>query len=94
MGERLPHSDGNWPNAPELLAESLVGVPDAEVRKITHENAARWFGFDPFTRRSPDACTVGALRAEVAGWDTSIEARFKARTSRTEFSTLTGSRVT
>ena len=89
-----PHSDGNWPNAPELLAESLVGVPDAEARKITHENAARWFGFDPFTRRSPDACTVGALRAEVAGWDTSIEARFKARTSRTEFSTLTGSRVT
>ena len=28
-----PHSDSTWPNAPELLAETLTGVPDDEVDK-------------------------------------------------------------
>jgi hypothetical protein len=76
-----PHSDGVWPNGPEILAHSLEGVSLEEVRKVTHENAARLYQFDPFIRRSPDACTVKALRAEVADWDTSTEWCFKHRTS-------------
>ena len=56
-------------------------MPDEEVRKITFENAARVFQFDPFTRRTPEQCTVRSLRAEVSDWDISPEARFKHRTS-------------
>ena len=39
---------------------------------MTHENAMRWYHFDPFAHRSRDKCTVGALRAEVAGHDVSV----------------------
>ena len=48
---------------------SLVGVPDAEVRKITYENACRHFRFDPFAHRAKERCTVGALRAEATHVD-------------------------
>jgi predicted TIM-barrel fold metal-dependent hydrolase len=67
-----PHSDSSWPEAPEELAAVAAGVPDAELSKITWENAARWYSFDPFEHRSKDDCTVGALRAEVSGHDTSV----------------------
>ena len=76
-----PHSSGIWPNGAEILAGCLEGVPDDEVSKITHQNAARLFQFDPFTRRTPEQCTVRSLRAEVSDWDISPEARFKHRTS-------------
>ena len=84
-----PHSDGNWPNAPELLAESIVGVPDTVVAKITHQNAARLFRFDPFSKRSPEQCTVGALRLEVGDWDVTTRSGFKMRESMTAFSRST-----
>ena len=45
------------------------GVPDDDLNKITHENAMRWYRFDPFAHRAREQCTVGALRAEVAGHD-------------------------
>jgi predicted TIM-barrel fold metal-dependent hydrolase len=64
-----PHSDSTWPNSPEMLSKSLVGVPDDETDKMTHRNAMRLFSFDPFSARSPEHCTVGALRAEAAGVD-------------------------
>ena len=49
-----PHSDSSWPNAPEELAAMAAqyDVPDAELDKITHENAMRWYRFDPFAHRS------------------------------------------
>jgi predicted TIM-barrel fold metal-dependent hydrolase len=80
-----PHSDGNWPNAPEVLEGSLEGVSDEEVHKITHANAARLFQFDPFFRRSSAACTVDALREEVADLDTTPTSRFKGRPSKVAF---------
>ncbi len=67
-----PHSDSLWPGAPEELAAVLTGVPDDEVAKITHENAMRWYSFDPFVHRAKSDCTVGALRAQAAGHDVSI----------------------
>ena len=76
-----PHSDGLWPNGPEILVHSLAGVSDEIAQKVTHENAARLFRFDPFSRRSPSSCTVKALRAEVADWDISTEWCFKHRSS-------------
>jgi predicted TIM-barrel fold metal-dependent hydrolase len=87
----FPHSDGIWPNGPELLAESLAGIPEHEVRKITWENAARTFRFDPFVARTPDACTVGSLRAEVADWDVSVQSRMPQRVSHSPFAKDTGS---
>ncbi|MGH7359976.1 MAG: amidohydrolase family protein, partial [Candidatus Rokuibacteriota bacterium] len=60
-----PHSDSSWPNSPESVAKQLAGVPDAEVAKITHENAMRIFRYDPFSRRSKEQSTTAALRAEV-----------------------------
>ena len=45
-----PHSDSMWPTAPEELAAVFEAndVPDDEIRKMTHENAMRWYSFDPF----------------------------------------------
>jgi predicted TIM-barrel fold metal-dependent hydrolase len=66
-----PHSDSNWPNAPEDLAnKALVGLTDEQVAKITHENAMRLFQFDPFATRSKETCTAAALRAESPDVDT------------------------
>jgi predicted TIM-barrel fold metal-dependent hydrolase len=66
-----PHSDSTWPESPERLAESLVGVPDDEVAAITHRNAMRIFSYDPFSVLDPAECTVGALRDRAADVDTS-----------------------
>ena len=76
-----PHSDSSWPNAPEELAAvaARFDVTDAELDKITHENAMRWYHFDPFAHRAREQCTVGALRAEAAGHDVAIHPMDKGR---------------
>jgi predicted TIM-barrel fold metal-dependent hydrolase len=81
-----PHSDSSWPEAPEELVRMAerYAVPDADLAKITHENAMRWYRFDPFAHRTPEQCTVGALRAEVAGHDVSIRPMDKGRFAHTE----------
>ena len=72
-----PHSDSSWPQAPEEFVSMCAkyGVPDDEMRAISHENAMRWYGFDPFTIRPKEQSTVGHLRqgvhsARVAMMDT------------------------
>ncbi len=74
-----PHSDSTWPNAPELLDETLTGVPDDEVDKITHLNAMAWYQFDPFAHRDRADCTVGALRASAADHDITVQPMDKGR---------------
>jgi hypothetical protein len=71
-----PHSDSSWPTAPEEFDRmaSKYGVTDSEIDLITHENAMRWYHFDPFAIRPKEKSTVGALRDEVAGHDVSIRA--------------------
>jgi predicted TIM-barrel fold metal-dependent hydrolase len=66
-----PHSDANWPNAPERMMEefAVTDLTDAEIDAMTHENAMRFFQYDPFATRPRERCTVGALRGEAAGWD-------------------------
>ncbi|MCK9926315.1 amidohydrolase [Frankia sp. Mgl5] len=66
-----PHSDSSWPYAAEELAEAAAGVPDAELNRMSFENAMRWYSFDPFAYRARERSTVGALRAEEAGRDVS-----------------------
>ena len=74
-----PHSDSMWPEAPEELNEQFVRfeVPDEDITKMTHENAMRWYHFDPFAHVPRDQATVGALRAAAAGHDISIQPRSK-----------------
>ena len=69
-----PHSDSAWPGAPEELAQLMneAEVSEVEAAKITHENAMRWYSFDPFTHVPQEEATVGALRAAAAGHDVSI----------------------
>jgi predicted TIM-barrel fold metal-dependent hydrolase len=72
-----PHSDSMWPEAPEELQGvfGVNGVSDADIRKITHENAMRWYSFDPFGHVPKEEATVGALRRAAAGHDVSIMSR-------------------
>jgi predicted TIM-barrel fold metal-dependent hydrolase len=69
-----PHSDSMWPTAPEELAAVFDQhqVPDDHVNKMTHENAMRWYSFDPFSVMAREESTVGALRAKAAGHDVSV----------------------
>jgi predicted TIM-barrel fold metal-dependent hydrolase len=77
-----PHSDSTWPSSPELLMDTFVrtGVTDpVEVNKISHENALRWYGYDPFSVVPKDQATVGALRALATDVDTGIRTRAEFR---------------
>ena len=68
-----PHSDSTWPRSPELFQEHVVGVPDADVEKMAHQNAMRLFNYDPFTPMGgKENCTVGTLRARAEGHDISL----------------------
>jgi hypothetical protein len=77
-----PHSDSSWPEAPEELAGVTDGVPDDEINKISHENAMRWYSYDPFAHRAKEDCTVAALRAEAAGHDVAERSYDKGRYER------------
>ena len=85
-----PHSDSSWPRAPEEFAKvaARFGVTNAETNKITHENAMRWYRFDPLAHRPLEKCTVGALRAEVPDHDVAIRAMDKGRFADTPAMTL------
>jgi predicted TIM-barrel fold metal-dependent hydrolase len=40
-----PHQDGTWPDTQEILRTQLAGMPPADVRKLTWENASTLFAF-------------------------------------------------
>ena len=65
-----PHADSTWPRSPELLWESVRSFPREEIDKITHLNAARFLGIDPFAHIARGDATVGALRARAGHVDT------------------------
>ena len=68
-----PHSDTTWPRAPEILWNSLEGVPEAEIHAMTHKNAMREFrhqGFEKLGGR--ERCTVAALRSQASHVDLSL----------------------
>jgi predicted TIM-barrel fold metal-dependent hydrolase len=60
-----PHSDGLWPDAPEVVFDELqnAGCSDAEIHQITWQNTCRFFDYEPFTHKAQADSTVGALRA-------------------------------
>jgi predicted TIM-barrel fold metal-dependent hydrolase len=42
-GNDWPHTEGSHPGSVEAVAKQFDGVPEAELRAITHDNAARVF---------------------------------------------------
>jgi predicted TIM-barrel fold metal-dependent hydrolase len=66
-----PHSDTNWPYAPEKLMSEFAAtdLTDDEINQMTYKNAMRFFRYDPFAHRPKERSTVGALRAEAIGVD-------------------------
>jgi predicted TIM-barrel fold metal-dependent hydrolase len=74
-----PHSDSSWPEAPEELARVSSDVPEDELAKITHENACRWYSFDPFAYRAKEKSTVAALRADAVGHSVEVRSFDKGR---------------
>ena len=67
----FPHSDSTWPTTPEVLWNSIQAaeLSDDEVEKVTWQNAAGWYQFDPFEHRDRSECTVDALRIQAADVD-------------------------
>jgi predicted TIM-barrel fold metal-dependent hydrolase len=79
-----PHSDSSWPTAPEELGRvaEKYGVPRADLDKITHENAMRWYSYDPFSVIPREQATVAALRQRAAGHDVAERSFDKGRFER------------
>lgn len=46
-GNDFPHSESTWPKSMEFLDGMFEGVPDDVRRKLTRDNAVRYFGFSP-----------------------------------------------
>jgi predicted TIM-barrel fold metal-dependent hydrolase len=66
-----PHTDTTWPESPEFTWNELqrAGCTDAEIHKITWENACRFFDWDPFRHTPREQANVGVLRARAADVD-------------------------
>ena len=45
-GSDYPHAEATFPRSQQFLWRMFEGVPEADQRKITSENAAKMFGFE------------------------------------------------
>jgi len=43
-GSDYPHPDGVWPESEKYISEQFKHLPDDVVRKMTCENAGRFYG--------------------------------------------------
>jgi predicted TIM-barrel fold metal-dependent hydrolase len=85
-GNDYPHVEGIWPQSRRYMNEIFGGVPEADVRKLAGENAARLYGFDLATLNAR-AETVGPAIADVinsrpASPDTFATDRMTSRAAR------------
>jgi predicted TIM-barrel fold metal-dependent hydrolase len=44
-GSDYPHAEATFPRSQQFLSRMFEGVPEADLRKITSDNAANMFGF-------------------------------------------------
>jgi predicted TIM-barrel fold metal-dependent hydrolase len=44
-GSDYPHAEATFPRSQQFLERMFAGVPEADLRKITSDNAAKMFGF-------------------------------------------------
>jgi Amidohydrolase len=64
-----PHSDSNWPFAPEDIVETMGHLDDWLINKITHENAMAAYSFDPFRHIPKAHAQAGYLRSQATDVD-------------------------
>jgi predicted TIM-barrel fold metal-dependent hydrolase len=64
-GSDFPHAEGTWPNTARRLHEAFDGVPEAELRPMLGETAARVYGLD-LAALAPLAERIGPDPAEFA----------------------------
>src|SRR5262249_21377579 len=75
-----PHSTNTWPYSPEVTMKDMGDLlTDHQINKITWENAARAYSYDPFKYMAKEETTVGALRKRAAGWDVSEQSTIHLR---------------
>ncbi|HWE56988.1 MAG TPA: amidohydrolase family protein [Acidimicrobiales bacterium] len=72
-----PHSDSTWPTAPETFLKQMDGVDRHDIDRMSHLNAIRNFGYDPFSKIPKEEATVAALRRRAAGHDVSVQSKAK-----------------
>src|SRR5262249_1533416 len=65
----FPHSDSNWPFAPEDIVANMGHLEDSVINKITHGNAMAAYSFDPFRYFPKDHARAGYLRAQATDVD-------------------------
>ena len=70
-----PHSDCVWPDVAGRLYDSVKHLTDAQIDKVTHRNAMRFFRFDPFKHHNREALTVGSLQAKAKAANIDITLR-------------------
>ena len=63
-GSDYPHPEGTWPNTRKRIHETFSDVPEAEVRAMLGETAAKVYGFDT-TLLAEHAERVGLLPNEI-----------------------------
>ena len=44
-GSDYPHAESTWPRSQDFIKRIFKDAPEADIRKITSENAAKMFGF-------------------------------------------------
>ena len=44
-GSDYPHTEGVWPFSRKQVADNFASIPDADTRKIVHDNTAKLYGF-------------------------------------------------
>lgn len=64
-GSDYPHYEGSFPYSREAMRLAFSGLPEAEVRAMLGENAARLYGFD-LEKLRPLARKAGVMPADVA----------------------------
>ena len=65
----FPHSDTNWPFAPDDVMRSMGHLDDDTINRITHENAMAAYSFDPFSHIPRDRARAEVLRAQALDVD-------------------------
>ena len=65
-GSDYPHLEGTWPNTLKALRETFADYPEAEIRAMLGETAARVYGFDTSALQAV-ADEIGPTLEEIRG---------------------------
>jgi hypothetical protein len=69
FGRDYPHAEGTWPNTVAYLQDLLLGVPEADVRKILGGNLIRFLDLDA-AKLDEVAARIGPTIEQLTGAET------------------------